>query len=52
MNQSQRSNPKVKPKFPRLQFLRKKRENNLEFYADEEFVLHVVPNQKSVSVRK
>lgn len=52
MNQSQRSNPKVKPKFPRLQFLQKKRESDLQFYADEEFVLHVVPNMNSVSVRK
>lgn len=52
MNQSQRSKPNLKPKFPRLRFLQKKRESDLQFYADDEYVLHVVPNMNSVSVRK
>ena len=49
MNPSTRSNTKIAPRFPRLQFLMKKREDDakqLRFYADEDFLLHVVPGKR------
>ena len=40
---SQRTNPKFKPKWPRLKFLQRKREDGLKFNIDDEFMLHVIP---------
>lgn len=41
-NNSERTN-KAKPKFLRLQFMNKKRESDLKFWVDSEFVLHPCP---------
>ena len=44
MTQSQRTNPKFKPKFPRLQFLHKKRAlENLDAYLNPDFVIQFKP---------
>ena len=40
---SERTTPKLKPKFPRFQFMEKKAKDDLRFYVDEEYMLHVVP---------
>ena len=40
---SERTN-KGKPKFLRLQFLNKKRESDLKFWVDSEYVLHPCPS--------
>ena len=40
MTQSQRTNPKFKPKFPRLQFLNKKRQlEDLDVTLDRDYVI-------------
>ena len=44
MTQSQRTNPKFKPKFPRLQFLSKKRElERLDVALDRDHVIQFKP---------
>ena len=44
MTQSQRTNPKFKPKFPRLQFLNKKRElDRLDVALDRDHVIQFKP---------
>ena len=40
---SQRTNIQFKPKFLRLKFLQRKRDDGLKFNIDEEFMLHVIP---------
>lgn len=43
---SQRTNSKFKPKWPRLSFLHKKRDDDLRFWVDEDYLVHVVPKSK------
>jgi len=41
--QSERTTSQFKPRFPKIKFLEKKAKDDLRFYVDEEYMLHVVP---------
>lgn len=46
MQSSQKSKPKYLPRFPRLQIMRKRRDEEEAFttYVDSDFMIHVRPN--------
>jgi len=41
--QSERTTPRLKPKFPRLKWLNQKKESELRMWVDDEFLIHFTP---------